>query len=168
MFRKGTALIAAVLVFVVFLPAPASAKEMVARSLEGLKGVYVDVVLSGSMEGITAESLKMSIEKQLARAGIRIFPKGQFDRYSRSGNYPFGWLVVGLAFSEGPSEDLAVVLLSIRLQQQSHLARRPRVVFWAPTWESRAILVRAAPEFLRQHLSKGIDTFIADFLSANP
>lgn len=160
----------AMILCLAFLPWTYGQDPPASTSLVGLRGLFVEafVIAPPDNAGISEKEIKGDVERQLSGAGIEILSKEEFDRLGRSLRYPLARFEVSVHISKTGSPEPQVAIVSAVLRQMSQLSRKPVIKYWAPTWESRHILIHSNPENLREYVMKVLEEFISDFRSVNP
>ena len=135
------------------------------KSLRGLRGVGVQVMRFDSPEGVSLKQIQTDVELRIRKAGIRVVP---FSAVSQLPGQPFLWIsVLALKNPLGVS----VYSVNVELWQDVILKRSPTVNVSAATYtvEPRLVVVDSRNiRQLREDLSDCVDTFINDYLAANP
>jgi hypothetical protein len=137
-------------------------------TLKGLQSVYVVVEPLGQeveKYGLTEQQIQTDVELRLRQNGIRVLSR---QEWLSSAMYSFLYVnvnIVGL-------EDLPLVSynISLELRQSVFLERDPTKWYVAPTWKtgSTGSVGFNKIEFIRQFVKNHVDTFINDYLAANP
>jgi hypothetical protein len=152
----------AFLVFCILLVAVNTfAQDNVQReSLKGLSAVPVEVTATDGTKA-TQWRLQEFVELRLRTAGIKV-PEKNAPLYGE-GSAKLWILVVS-----DKSGTLSAV--EFKLKQSVRLERRPSVVMWLPTWESRVWggEDQSTEDVIKKILNGFLDSFINDYLAVNP
>lgn len=146
--------------------------ENFTASLNLIKEIYVDVkpidnpIVTDA--GINEDLIKVSAERQLRRAGIKLLNKDRYNQYKMTLNYPLARLEIRLTVHEIEGMDAVIAEIRTRVVQVAFLSRRPIIQINAPSWEVQEIGIVSDPSFLDAALQNSLDKFIDDYFTANP
>ena len=139
-------------------------------TLTELKGIYLIVkrpALETEQRGLPVGRIDRDIIRQFKRAGIRLFSEQEYERLSRSQNYPIARLELHVVPLEIEGAGAKIYEFTLQAQQLVRLLRKPVLRIWATTWEKRRIASGSGPEAIQKISRELIDQFIQAYLSVN-
>lgn len=148
-------------------PALGADAERQRRSLAGIGGVHVHLVLHGedleTHELIDAR-LRPEIESRLRAAGLRVLG---VDASAREPGVP--WLFVSLGIQKSTDTKAYAWSIRVELEQRTCLERDPEVCESWPTWATARFgsAGRRRVRTLNEDLGAAVDEFVAAHRTAN-
>ncbi len=142
---------------------------MKVQGLVGVKGIHVYVAkLRPNIKSVSlaVEQVKADVELKLRQAGIKVYSR---EEYASSEDWPS----IDVFIDTIDEDDLHIVpyLISVNFMQNVRILRSPYTTVWGRTWIHNLTDACPAPQFpeeVRKHVKYLIDSFIKDYLKANP
>ena len=135
------------------------------KTLQGIKSVRVEIVLSSEEYGVSTYQLQNDVELKLRLAGIKV-----------DSNSSQTLSVVVVIMKIEPSASSKVIgrygTVQITLKQEVRLSRNLGISTIASTWQSYVMYLHGGPDDFGKRCRDAVrdftDAFINDYLSANP
>lgn len=167
-------LICTILIATIFSTTINAQSSLGKESLRGLKGVYVlveDFAPEVEKAGLWKSQMQTDAELRLRKAGIRVATADE-----SLSNYDYCQLYINVATNplKGKSEGLFAFDITIEVDQMVRLARRGAagLPMMASTYQVAGSVGTVGVDHLRDDLrgaiNDRIDTFLNDYLAANP
>jgi len=142
-------------------------------TLKGIKSIYVAVENlkpEAERHGLTKKSLQTDIELRLRKYGIKVVSEDQWMASSFQELLECGKLYLNVDVSLREEVGLFAYAISFELIQPVLLARSPKMLCWATTWEEGWLGTGGLDNFksIRESVAEKVDNFINAYLAANP
>jgi len=172
MKQRNLRVVLGLVFFLLGLTDPAASQdwEYEGSPLEGLRKLYVQVLLSGSgLESLqlSGDRLKMRLEKHLQQAGFETLPEGEYQRLKVARSSPLGRFTLILSGLKGAETDLIACSIISRVDQVVFLSRKPVIKLMAPTWERRILGFFHDADSIQGRVLDAVDEFVRSYQSAN-
>jgi hypothetical protein len=139
-------------------------------SLEGLKGVYLEVPpLPAGAErlGLSGRGIYQDMRRKLERAGVPLLSDSEYSRLRQSERYPLTRLEILVTAYDIEELELVIYYIVVQTRQAMFLARKPVVKLMATTWSREEVGHGVDASIVRDKISSLVDDFIDAYFSVN-